>query len=90
MDTAPDAEVIQKVRQGDSAAIGRVWARYETRVQAVCRRYMEGPNRDPATDANDLANETFIQFLQSVDSFEDRGAGTAGFEAWLLEIARRT
>ena len=90
MDTAPDSEVIQKARQGDSAAIGRLWARYEPRVQAVCRHYMEGPNRDPATDADDLANETFIQFLHSLDGIRDRDPGTSGFEVWLLEIARRT
>ena len=46
-----DQELIQRARQGDNVAFGLLWSRYETQVVSLCRRYLAGPHRDPATDA---------------------------------------
>ncbi|MCW3052159.1 MAG: Tetratricopeptide 2 repeat protein, partial [Chthonomonadales bacterium] len=70
-------------------AFGLLWKRYEARVVSRCRHYLNSPHRDPATDAEDLANETFILALHGLHRYEDRTQQNQGFEAWLLEIARR-
>ena len=84
-----DQELIRKARQGDNAAFGLLWARYEAQVLSLCRRYLDGPYRDPATDAHDLANETFIRALHSLDRYQDLSQENRGFSTWLLEIAKR-
>src|SRR2546427_2980837 len=84
-----DQELVQKAKRGDNAAFGQLWARYEQPVVSLCQRYVQGPHRDPATDASDLANDTFVRALHRLDRYEDRSHLNQGFETWLLEIAKR-
>ncbi len=84
-----DQELIERARQGDNSAFGRLWTRYEAQVVSLCRHYLSGPYRDPATEAHDLASETFILALHGLHRYEDRSRENRGFETWLLEIAKR-
>src|ERR1700754_3282898 len=84
-----DQELVEKARRGDSAAFGALWARHERRVVALCRRYLGSARRDPGVDEQDLASDTFIRALHRLDRYEDRSADGVGFDAWLLEVARR-
>lgn len=84
-----DAELIARTLQGESAAFDLLWKRHERAVAGLCRGFLEGPYRDPALEAQDLANETFVRALHYLYRYEDRTASGADFEDWLLEIARR-
>src|SRR5689334_3016569 len=88
-EVVPDQELVRQTRQGDNGAFGELWSRYEGKVLALCRRYLAGARRDPAVDACDLATETFIRALHRLERYEDRTAAGAGFETWLLEVAKR-
>ncbi len=84
-----DLELIARTLQGESAAFDTLWKRYEPAVLGLCRQFLEGPHRDPALEAQDLANETFVRALHFLYRYEDRTAAGADFGDWLLEIARR-
>src|SRR5438105_1209780 len=67
MGSAGDRLLIQQVREGDQRAWENLIARYEGRLLAFVERRL----RDRAT-SEDVVQETFIGFLNSLPHFDDR------------------
>ncbi len=78
-----------RTQRGDNAAFGMLWARHTPRVLSLCQRMLATCNADPATDAQDITSETFIQALHALDQFSQKPGHESGFGPWLQEIARR-
>ena len=76
-----DDELIQRAKNGDSAAQIDLVRLHRERVVRIVNRYA----RD-SSDAEDLAQEVFVKAFQSLNQF----AGRAPFEAWLSRIAVHT
>ncbi|HYG23131.1 MAG TPA: RNA polymerase sigma factor [Verrucomicrobiae bacterium] len=70
--------VILRCRQGDHSAFGSLVQMHQRMIHAVTYR-MTGS----MADAEDLAQETFIQAFQRLESFR----GDAAFSSWLYRIA---
>ncbi len=87
MTTIP--ELIARAKCGDNDAFAEVWRRYEAQVSALCRTYLRSPRPDPAVEDADLATEVFIRALHQLERYEDRSDAGVGFDAWLLQVARR-
>ena len=75
----PDMTAIAAVIAGETARFGEIYRRHYSRVHS----YARGVLRD-ATEAEDVAQETFLLALRALPRFEDRGVP---FRAWLLRIA---
>ncbi len=73
-----DEELIIKIRQGDSKAFFELVSLYKHRVINTCYRFLLN-----VEDAEDLAQEVFIEVFQSVHSFR----GEARFSTWIYRIA---
>ena len=84
-----DQELIARTQRGDNAAFGMLWARHTPRVLSLCQRMLANNNADPATDAQDITSETFIQALHALDQFSQQPDRASGFGPWLQGIARR-
>jgi RNA polymerase sigma-70 factor (ECF subfamily) len=67
MSSESDRLLIQQIRQGDPGAWEALIARYEGRLLAFVERRL----RDRAT-SEDIVQETFIGFLNSLPHFDDR------------------
>jgi RNA polymerase sigma-70 factor (ECF subfamily) len=74
-----EARLIEKSRQGDSAAFTGLVMMHQGRVRA----YIGGTISKPDV-VDDLAQEVFLSALGSIDSYK----GEAPFGVWLLGIAR--
>ena len=72
---------IRQSGNGDSEAFGALIARYQRMVHSLTFR-MTGS----LADAEDLAQETFIQAFRRLDSFR----GESKFSSWLCQIAVNT
>src|SRR5262249_34279708 len=70
--------VIARCRKGDRAAFGELVRLYQDRVFGLCLRLAGHPQ-----DAADLAQETFVRALSSIERFDDRAA----VFTWLYRIA---
>lgn len=77
-DSAPEAELIERCREGDRAAFGGLIARYQERIYNLCLRLSGDPQ-----DAADLTQEAFVKALTSIQRFDQRAA----FYTWLYRIA---
>jgi RNA polymerase sigma-70 factor, ECF subfamily len=81
MSSESDRLLVKTIRQGSDAA-GRAWEeliqRYEGRLRAYVRRRL----RDHAT-TDDVVQETFIGFLNSITNFDDK----RDLQTWLFTIA---
>jgi RNA polymerase sigma-70 factor, ECF subfamily len=75
----PDAALMLRVKQGDTAAFEELVERYKQPVLNLLYRTL----RD-ATEAEDLAQNVFVQ----VYKFADRYRVEAKFSTWLFTIAR--
>lgn len=75
-----DWELVQGCRQDDSLAWQTLIARYERLVLAIPMRY--GMMR---TDAEDVAQLTFTNLLESLRSFHKE----SNVKSWLITVARR-
>jgi RNA polymerase sigma-70 factor (ECF subfamily) len=73
-----EAEWVRLSRAGDTEAFASLVARHQQMIDALTWR-MTGS----LADAQDLAQETFIQAYHSLDQFEDRSK----FSTWLYRIA---
>jgi RNA polymerase sigma-70 factor, ECF subfamily len=81
--TAPvtdDVTLLQRVRQGDQAAMAEVFDRYGRAVYSVALRILKDTGY-----AEDVMQEIFFQIWQNSDSFV-QGRGSLG--AWLVVVAR--
>ena len=81
VDGAPDDELITAARQGDHAAFGRLVERYYRAAYASA--YAVLGNR---SDAEEIAQETFVQVYQKLDRLREPGALTS----WIWRISRDT
>ncbi len=75
----PDAALMLRVKQGDSAAFTELVEKYKQPVMNLAFRTL----RD-ATEAEDLAQNVFVQAWKSANRYE----ASAKFSTWLFTIAR--
>jgi len=75
----PDAALMLRVKQGDTAAFTTLVEKYQQPVMNLAARTL----RDP-TEAEDLAQNVFIQVFKSAARYQS----TAKFSTWLFTIAR--
>ena len=73
-----EAQIVQRVLQGDANAFEKLVLEYEKSVYAITQR-MTGN----AEDAADMTQETFIKAYNSLSSFR----GDSKFSVWLYRIA---
>jgi RNA polymerase sigma-70 factor, ECF subfamily len=81
--TAPvtdDVTLLQRIRQGDQAAMAEVFDRYGRAVYSVALRILKDTGY-----AEDVMQEIFFQIWRNSDSFVP-GRGSLG--AWLVVVAR--
>ena len=76
----PDAALMLRVKEGDSAAFTELVDKYKQPVMNLVTRML----RDP-TEAEDVAQNVFVQVYRSAHRYET----TAKFSTWLFTIARR-
>lgn len=77
----PDAELIERITQGDEEAFELLYQRYFPRVFSFTRRRLA--NR---ADTEETVQEVFLAIFSSLDSYR----GDAPFGAWVLGVTRRT
>jgi RNA polymerase sigma-70 factor, ECF subfamily len=77
--TDPDAALMLRVKQGDTAAFAVLVEKYKQPVMNLAFRTL----RD-ATEAEDLAQTVFLQAFKSAGRYQT----TAKFSTWLFTIAR--
>jgi len=75
----PDAALMLRVKQGDTAAFTELVEKYKQPVMNLAYRTL----RD-ATEAEDLAQNVFVQVYKSAPRYKS----TAKFSTWLFTIAR--
>ena len=75
----PDAVLMLRVKQGDTAAFTELVEKYKQPVMNLAYRTL----RD-ATEAEDLAQNVFVQVYKSAPRYKS----TAKFSTWLFTIAR--
>ena len=78
MTTESDKLLVQRIRRNDTAAWDELFRRYQGRLGAYVRRRL----RDHAS-AEDVVQETFIGFHNSLPNFDDR----RDLQTWLFTIA---
>jgi RNA polymerase sigma-70 factor (ECF subfamily) len=73
-----DAILIERCRQGDSAAMERLIIKYQNRIYNVILKICTNPD-----DAAELTQETFVKIIQSINTFESKSS----FYTWAFRIA---
>ncbi len=73
-----DTVLVQKCRQGDSAAMEHLIVKYQNRIYNVILKICASPD-----DAAELAQDTFVKVIENVNKFE----GKSSFYTWLFRIA---
>jgi RNA polymerase sigma-70 factor, ECF subfamily len=74
----PEAEAIEKARNGDVAGYESLYHLHRSRVYSLCLRFTGN-----ASDAEDLAQEVFLQMYRKISTFR----GDAKFGSWLHRVA---
>lgn len=77
-DRGQEAEWLSRVAGGDPQAFAEIYAAYFPRVYAFCMKRV-----GDAAEAEDLAQETFVQLYRSLQSFE----GRSSLLTWTFGIA---
>ncbi len=80
VDAPSDAELISRVRGGDVAAYGDLFARHKDAATRLSRQLVRGP------DADDLVSEAFAKVLTVL---QGGGGPDVAFRAYLLTAVRR-
>jgi RNA polymerase sigma-70 factor (ECF subfamily) len=75
----PDAALMLRVKQGDTAAFTELVEKYKQPVMNLAYRTLHD-----ATEAEDLAQNVFVQVYKSAARYQS----TAKFSTWLFTIAR--
>jgi len=75
-------ELLDRVRQGDQAALSRLYARYLLPLRRWARGRLPHWARD-LRDTDDVVQDVLLQTLHRVGNFEDRGPGA--LQAYLRE-----
>jgi len=73
-----DATLVEKCRQGDSDAMGRLIIKYQDRIYNVILKICA--NND---DAKELTQETFVKVIENIAKFQ----GRSSFYTWAFRIA---
>src|SRR5258708_31728712 len=76
-----EAEVIQRVREGDRAAFDCLYRSHCRRVYALCLRMVGN-----TTDAEDLTQEAFLLLFRKIHTFR----GESAFSTWLHRLVVNT
>lgn len=71
---APDTQLIARAQQGDEAAFEALYTAHKRRVYSLCLRMTSNP-----ADAEDLAQEAFLQLFRKISTFR----GESAFTTWL-------
>ncbi len=79
--TPDDADLLERIGNGDRASFTILYERYFPRVRSFVARRIS--NR---ADAEEAVQEAFINIFSSLTSFR----GEAPFAAWVLGVTRRT
>jgi len=74
----PEAEAIEKARNGDVTGYESLYYSHRSRVYSLCLRFTGN-----ASDAEDLAQEVFLQMYRKISTFR----GDAKFGSWLYRVA---
>ena len=74
-----DRYLVGQIRAGDEEAWNQLIARYSGRLVAFARRKLASPD-----DAEDVVQETFIGFVQSLPNFDE----SRSLETYLFAILR--
>jgi RNA polymerase sigma factor (sigma-70 family) len=72
------AELIQRCKKNERAAMAELFGLLAPKLKGVCYRYSGN-----AFDAEDLLQETFILVFTKIDTYRDHGS----FEGWARRIA---
>lgn len=78
--TTPDNALVQRARDGDTAAFGLLVARHEAGVRGIIRGMVD------EAEADDLAQDVFIKLFKSLGRFQ----GDAALSTYLGRIAINT
>lgn len=73
-----DSVLVQQSQRGDTTAMERLILRYQNRIYNVILKMCGN-----ADDAAELAQETFVKVIESIDKFQ----GKSSFYTWLFRIA---
>jgi RNA polymerase sigma-70 factor (ECF subfamily) len=73
-----DAILVQQSQHGDSVAMGRLITKYQDRIYNAILKICANSH-----DAAELTQETFVKFIEKVNTFE----GKSAFYTWLFRIA---
>jgi RNA polymerase sigma-70 factor (ECF subfamily) len=77
---ATDLELLERIRQADSAALDALYARYSSPVYALVWKILQNPE-----EAEDVALDVFWQVWRQADRYDPaRGAPPA----WIFTVAR--
>ncbi len=75
---AEESFLVEQCRRGDSAAMGCLIIKYQSRVYNAILRICTN-----ADDAAELTQETFVKVIEKISDFE----GRSGFYTWVFRIA---
>ena len=81
----PEERLVRDIKNGDRAAMRRLYDLYSGYVMAVVMRYV--PDRD---DVPDVVQDAFIKIFTSIGQYEYRGEGTLKMwlsRGWPMELA---
>jgi RNA polymerase sigma-70 factor (ECF subfamily) len=76
-----EAQLVQQAKRGDRAAFAVLYHNFVTPIYRYCWLHAGGSKED----AEDLTSRVFLQALQSIGQYQERGRP---FLAWLHTIAR--
>lgn len=74
---ATDTQLISRAQQGDEAAFEALYTAHNRRVYSLCLRMTSNP-----ADAEDLAQEAFLQLFRKISTFR----GDSAFTTWLHRL----
>lgn len=81
MDAASETALVERLKQGDDAALEALMERHASRVFRVAR----GITRSDA-DAEEVVQDVFLALARKIDSFE----GRAALGTWIYRVATNT
>jgi len=75
----PDAEILERCRNGDSTAQRQLFERYKDRVFSIAVEFLKGD----AAAARDVSQEVFVKAFRGLQAFRE----DARFSTWLYRLA---
>lgn len=74
-----ELQLVERMQQGDHAAMREAYDRYAPYMASVCSRYVSDPD-----DVKDVLQEAFVRIFRNIASFKPKGG--AGLKAWMRTI----